>query len=203
MLSHNPYETVIMLEEMIAEYSGSKYAVSVESCTMALFLSLMYVGVKGRTVTIPNKTYVGVPCSIINAGGKVRFDHNEWEGKYKLNPFDITDGALRFKRGMYEGGLHCLSCHVKKILCIGRGGFILTDDTKARDWLRKARFDGRQPIPMKDDNFEMIGWNCYMTPEQAARGIQLFQVLKDKDIPDLKVEEQGYPDLSKFPIYQQ
>jgi hypothetical protein len=34
--------------------------------------------------------------------------------------------------------------------------------------------------------------------EQAARGIQLFSLIKDKDLPDMKVEEQGYPDLSQF-----
>ena len=78
---------------------------------------------------------------------------------------------------------------------------ILTDDVDASKWLRKARFDGREPIPLLEDNFTMLGWNLYMEPAQAARGIQLFEVMRNKELPDLKVEEQGYPDLSKFAIF--
>lgn len=202
-MTANPYNVVKLFEEAIAEYAGSKYAVSTDSCTSSLFLSMMYSNVRGRTITIPKHTYVGVPCAIIHAGARVNFSDDRWQGTYKLSPFDITDGALRFRRGMYEGGLHCISGHVKKILNIGRCGLILTDDPKANDWLRRARFDGRRPVPMLEDDFDMLGWNCYLTPEQASRGIQIFQVIKDKDIPDLIVEEQGYPDLSLYPIYKQ
>jgi hypothetical protein len=41
-----------------------------------------------------------------------------------------------------------------------------------------------------------------MTPEQALRGIQLFNTIKNKDIKDLVANEQGYPDLSQFKIYE-
>lgn len=197
----NPYLIVDEFERRIAEWAGSKYAVAVESGTAAIFLSLHYVGVQDARVTIPKHTYPGVACSIIQAGAKIDWSDEPWHGVYELAPLDIIDSALRFRRGMYEGGLHCLSFHVKKLLPIGRGGMILTDDIAARDWLRRARFDGRNPVPLLEDDFTMLGWNMYMTPEQAARGIQLFEVIRNKDLPDLKVEEQGYPDLSKFPIY--
>ena len=36
-MKHNPFKIVRMFEEEIAEYAGSKYAVSVDSCTNALF----------------------------------------------------------------------------------------------------------------------------------------------------------------------
>lgn len=209
-MNANPYKIVSDFEEMVAEWSGSKYAVATDSCTSAIFLSLMFskrhisrIG----DVVIPNKTYPSVACSIIHAGGKVKFIDEQWEGVYELWPFNIIDGALRFKKNMhFSNSLHCLSFHIKKLLPIGRGGMVLTDNIIARDWLRKARFDGRQPIPLKDDHFDMLGWNCYMTPDQAARGVQLFQVMVAKypdGMEDLKVEEQGYPDLSKYPIYQQ
>lgn len=204
-MNTNPYQPVIDLEERLAEWSGSKYCVATDSGTSAIFLSLMFtkykVGYVGE-VTIPNRTYVSVPCSIIHAGGKVNFHSEKWEGVYELWPLGIYDGALRFRKGMYNGGLHCLSGHIKKRFSIGRAGFILTDNKEARDWLRRARFDGRDAIPMLQDSFFMLGWNCYLTPEQAARGLQLFSLLHDKDLPDIPVEEQGYPDLSQFPIYQ-
>jgi len=210
MTMPNPYQSVIDFENVLAEYCGSKYAVAVESCTSALFLSLMYCkqsgGVQPTTIDIPSRTYPGVACSIIHAGYKVAFDDYLWEGEYMLKPFQIWDAALRFKKGMYHGGFQCISFHAKKLLPIGRGGAILTDDFEAVKWLRRARFDGRNPVPLLEDNFDMLGWNCYLQPEQAARGLMLFQALISKHPdgpPDLIVEEQGYPDLSKFKIYQQ
>lgn len=207
-LKRNPYSMVIDLEERIAEWAGAKYAVAVESGTAAIFLSLMYrkkefgSGWENQTVYIPKHTYPSVPCSVIHSGAKVEFHSDPWQGEYELEPFDVYDSALRFKKGMYHGGLQCLSFHIKKLLPIGRGGMILTDDVDARDWLQRARFDGRNPVPLLEDDFTMLGYNMYMEPAQAARGIQLFEVIRDKELEDLKVEEQGYPDLSRFPVYQ-
>lgn len=202
----SPYAVIDEFEKTLAEYAGSQYGVAVESCTAALFLSLEYRKHKMRTkyigsVGIPSLTYPGVACSIIHAGGHVLFTDKMWEGVYELHPFNIWDGALRFCRNMYMGGLHCLSFHVKKHLPIGRGGMILTDDVEAYQWLKKARFDGRAEVPLQQDEFTMLGWNLYLTPEQAVRGLQLFSVVKDKVLTDLDVAEQGYPNLSKFKIY--
>jgi len=199
----NPYKIVSDFEETIAAYAGSKYAVAVESCTAAIFLSLQYKNVKGKKILIPKFTYPGIPCSIIHSGAKVIFTNTKWEGTYSLAPFDIIDGALRFKKNMYLGGLHCLSFHVKKLLPIGRGGMILTDSKEAYEWFRRARFDGRNPVPLQEDNFTMLGWNMYMSPGDAARGIQLFQTIENKELPDLSVESQKYADLSQFKIYTQ
>jgi dTDP-4-amino-4,6-dideoxygalactose transaminase len=103
---------------------------------------------------------------------------------------------------MYAGGLHCLSFHAKKLLPIGRGGIILTDDANADAWLRLARFDGREECDLSGQGeFRVIGWNAYMQPEQAARGLLLFASAKHKEMPDLDVEAQGYPDLSKSEAY--
>jgi dTDP-4-amino-4,6-dideoxygalactose transaminase len=197
-----PYRVVKEFEAAIADYAGAKYGVAVESCSAALFLSCLWAGVKGQAVTIPSRTYPSVPCAIINAGGRVQFTDEPWDGIYKLDPFDIWDGALRFRRGMYQGGLHCLSFHAKKHLKIGRGGMILTDDVNAAEWLKLARFDGRGEVDLNGQvSFRVIGWNMYLQPEQAARGLLLFASLKHRDLPDLPVAEQGYPDLSKSEIY--
>ena len=193
-----PYRIVREFENQVAAFAGSKHAVAVESCTAALFLSCVYS--KVGKVTIPKFTYPGVACSIIHAGGTVRFSDNMWSGTYELEPYDIIDGALRFRHDMYEGGLHCISFHMKKLLPIGRGGMILTDDSAAKEWFELARFDGRHPVPLAQDTLTVLGWNMYMTPEQAARGLQLLSMYKDK--PDLRVEDQGYPDLSQFDIYK-
>lgn len=200
-MTSTSYDIVRKFEETIAEYAGSKYAVAVESCTAALFLCCKYLKVK--EVSIPKYTYPGVACSIINSGGKVRFDNRSWSGWYLLHPTLIVDSALKLSRGMYNPEQYiCLSFHAKKHLPIGRGGMILTDDLKAFKWFKKARFDGRSECKLSEDKIDMVGWNMYMTPEQAARGLMLFELIKDKKLPDIDWRTQGYPDLSKIKAYQ-
>ena len=145
-MKHNPFKIVKMFEEEIAEYTGSKYAVSVDSCTNALFLCCQYLNVK--KVTIPSRTYLSVPMSIINAGGHVIFDKrhktNHWTGNYQLKPYPIYDSAKRLTSNMYiKNSYMCLSFHIKKQLPIGKGGMILTDDKKAFDWFKRSRYEGR------------------------------------------------------------
>jgi dTDP-4-amino-4,6-dideoxygalactose transaminase len=195
-MTSRAFRVVEMFEEAMAEFTGARHGVAVESCSMALYLSCAYVGV--GTVTIPARTYVSVPAAVIHAGGRVDFRDVPWTGAYRLEPYAITDSALRMRRGMYEGGLHCVSFHARKLLPIGRGGMVLTDDGAAADWLRRARFDGRTgSVPFLVDPVEMLGWNAYMTPEQAARGLQLLEALGDGR-PDLTPD---YPDLRALPVF--
>ncbi len=97
-----------------------------------------------------------------------------------------------------DGALQCLSFHVKKHIPIGRGGMILLDDFSAYKWLKRARFDGRSECAQKEDTFDMLGWNMYLTPEQASRGLTLFQAYSDEDDID---DYNTYPDLSKFEVF--
>jgi dTDP-4-amino-4,6-dideoxygalactose transaminase len=201
MMPFIAHDITKMFEERIAEYAGSRYAVAVDSCCNALFLSCVFLGAKN--VTLPKFTYPGVACAVINSGGNVEFSEHSWSGAYALEPYNLIDSALRFKRNMYvKGSLYCISFHVKKHLPIGRGGMILTDNKIAYDWLKKARFDGRNAKPLHKDKIDMVGWNCYMTPEQAARGLTLLDLVKDKDLPDMDSTKQGYPDLSKIEAYK-
>lgn len=187
---------VEMFEEAMAEYGGARYGVAVESCSMALYLACKFRGVK--SVTIPARTYISVPAAIIHAGGSVEFVDEPWQGAYRLEPYDITDSALRLRRGMYDGGLYCVSFHARKLLPIGRGGMILTDEPVAAEWFRRMRFDGREgSVPFLRDPVFMLGWNAYMTPEQAARGLQLLEALPDAPA-DLTPE---YPDLRTLPVF--
>ena len=191
-----------MFEEEIAGYAGSKYAVSVDSCTNALFLCCKYL--KVNKVTIPSHTYLSVPMSIINSGGEVIFDKrqksNHWVGNYQLKPYPIYDSAKRLTSNMYiKDSFMCLSFHIKKQLPIGKGGMILTDDSKAFDWFKRARYEGRGEVYYKEDDIKSTGWNMYMTPEQAARGLSLMQnyPTHNNDIE----EKNGYIDLTEFSVF--
>ena len=202
-MKHNPFKIVRMFEEEIAEYAGSKYAVSVDSCTNALFLCCKYLDVK--EVTIPCKTYLSVPMSIIHSGAKVVFDKNpstnHWNGIYQLKPYPIYDSAKRLTSNMYiKDSFMCLSFHIKKQLPIGKGGMILTDDADAVEWFKKARYEGRSEVYYKEDNVKTLGWNMYMTPQEAAIGLALFQNYPEHNI-DLE-EKNGYRDLTEFDVFK-
>lgn len=212
-IKHNPYKIVKMFEEEVAEYTGAPYAVAIDSCTNAIFLTLMYFRyLKEREskdldwdnrVIIPSKTYLSVPMSIIHAGFEVVFNEkmNDWSGIYQLYPFPIYDSAKRLTSDMYiQGSFMCLSFHIKKNLSIGKGGMILTDNDNAVEWFKKARYEGRSEKGYQDDNINMLGWNMYMTPQEASHGLALMQNYP-KDVPDLN-ENNGYKDLRTNDIFK-
>ena len=198
-IKHNPYEIVKMFEEEVAEYTGAPFAVAVDSGTNALFLCCKYLNVK--EVTIPKKTYLSVPMSIIHSGGDVVFEDRVWHGAYQLKPYPIYDSAKRFTSQMYKPGIFmCLSFHIKKTLPLGKGGMILTDSYEAVQWLKKARYEGRSEVNYKEDNIDMLGWNMYMTPQQASHGLALMQNYPEH-MPDLE-ENKVYRDLTKFKVFK-
>lgn len=193
-------------EARLCDYTGAPYAVAVDNCSNALFLALTYVDIRDQVITIPSHTYPAVPCEIIHAGGKVCFEPSFVQlcGAYQLKPTPVWDCALEFTCGMYKPiTLQCLSfTGPHKHLKLGKGGAILTDSKEAYEWFKRARFSGRRECSYHEDNFDMLGWNFYMMPEIAAKGLQLMdQFYRD----GVKVHNEPlslkYPDLSKFPIY--
>jgi len=200
---HNPYKIVQMFEEEIAEYTEAPYAVSLDSCTNSLFLCLKYLNIaEGMKIDVPKKTYLSVPMSIIHAGGIPRFTDVEWSGIYQLKPLPVYDSAKRLTSNMYiKDSYMCLSFHIKKLLSIGKGGMILTDNKDAVDWFKKARYEGRSEKFYKDDGIDMIGWNMYMTPQQATHGLALMQNYP-KHVSDMG-EADGYKDLTTMTVFKQ
>jgi len=199
----NSYRIVQMFEEEVAEYTGAPFAVSVDSCTNALFLCCKYLNV--RQVTIPSKTYLSVPQAIIHAGGEVIFDKretsNNWKGVYELHPYPIYDSAKRFTSNMYfNNSFMCLSFHIKKHLKLGKGGMILTDNREAVAWFKKMRYEGRSEKMYHEDDIDMLGFNMYITPQQAAHGLALMQNMT-KNNKDLG-ENNGYRDLTEFTVFK-
>ena len=194
----NAFQVVRDFEAAVASYTGAPYCVAVNSCTMALFLACEWFEVE--EVSIPKRTYVSVPMSIMHAGGSVTFRDENWRGEYQLEPYPIWDSARRFTSGMYRAGaMQCLSFHWSKILGIQQGGAILLDDPHMDKWLRKARFDGRtEGVAPKDDEF-ILGWHCYMSPEIAAEGLVRLSFLPqhNKDLPN-----SDYPDLSQVKFFR-
>jgi dTDP-4-amino-4,6-dideoxygalactose transaminase len=210
----NVYDITNEFEQLLSNYTGAKYVVTLDNMSNALFLALYYeYNVKGRTddvITIPNRTYPSVPCEIIHAGLKVDFEEvsgTTIKGAYQLKGSNVWDSALRFTADMYIPNTHmCISfTGPYKHFKLSKGGAILTDDYDAYLWFKRARYSGRREVSYHDDNFDMLGWNFYMMPELAARGVLLMAQFYNIDGTKKKNEdlELPYPDLSKFKIYTQ
>jgi dTDP-4-amino-4,6-dideoxygalactose transaminase len=198
------WDTVDFFEREIAAYCGSKYAVATDSCTNSIFLCLKYLN-NPCEVVIPSRTYVSVPMAVKHAGYSVKFKDKEWEGSYLLENTPIIDSACEFKSNLYKPNTFCcLSFHFKKLIPIGRGGMILTDDSEAADWLRKARYDGRPSYfynDMLSTNIDVLGYHMYMTPEMASRGIEQFYRAKTAGITTCGSSKEFAVDLSKLNIF--
>jgi dTDP-4-amino-4,6-dideoxygalactose transaminase len=214
-MSQGVYKITEDFESELASYTNSLYVVTLDNMSNALFLALYYEkniknSIEGNEIIIPSRTYPSVPCEIINAGLKVKFEPVEGKtikGAYQLKNSKVWDSALRFTSDMYIPNTHmCVSfTGPYKHFKLSKGGAILTDDYEAHLWFKRARYSGRREVSYHDDNFDMIGWNFYMTPELAARGLLMIKQFYNMDGTKKQNEdlELPYPDLSKFKIYTQ
>ncbi len=215
----NPYQVVRDFEQAVCDFTGAKYCVAVNSCTMALFLAVKWhtQGKPTCNVEIPKRTYVSVPMVIKHAGQEVSFRDEDWSGAYMLEPLPVWDSARRFRRDMmvdalawdtfscvpgpgYQKHTVCVSFHASKPLGDTQGGAILHSNDEADWWYRRARFDGRREgVAPKDDNIKFLGWHCYMSPDVAARLTLKLHSLPG-DLPDMPNDE--YPDLSQMEVFK-
>jgi dTDP-4-amino-4,6-dideoxygalactose transaminase len=203
-------------EKSLCDYTGAPYAIALDNMSNAIFLALYYEknikkSLTSDKVDCPSKTYPSVPCEIIHSGLKVNFTPVEGEtikGSYQLYPSNVWDSALSFTADMYIPKSHmCLSfTGPYKTLKLSKGGAILTDDEQAYKWFKKARFSGRDECSYHDDDFDInpvVGWNFYMMPELATRGLLMMSQFYNLDGSKKHMEdlELPYPDLSKFKVY--
>jgi dTDP-4-amino-4,6-dideoxygalactose transaminase len=213
-MSNGIYKITDDFEKELGRYTGAPYVITLDNMSNALFLSLYYEKhitktITGDTITIPNRTYPSVPCEIIHSGLKVDFDLVDGrtiKGAYQLKGSNVWDSALRFTADMYIPKSHiCVSfTGPYKHFKLSKGGAILTDSHDAYLWFKRARYSGRRECSYHDDNLDMLGWNFYMMPELATRGMLLMNQFYNIDGAKKHNEdlELPYPDLSKFEIYK-
>lgn len=204
----NAFDVVRDFEKAVAEYTGAPYCVAVNSCTNALGLCFEYMrNVKGLyVVNLPKYSYVGVAAQAKRLGITPYFDDYEWQhaGYFHCLPWHergVVDSARLFTSNMYiRTTFMCTSHHWSKHLSTEQGGCILHDDAEADAWFRKMRFDGRtEGVPVKEDNIEILGRHCYMSPSSAALGLTNLMHLPRHNEP---LPEANYPDLSQLRAFK-
>ena len=224
----NPFDIVRQFEAELCRYTGAPFAVTTNSCTMALTLAVAWHVQRERfmameadrlvhwerpQIEIPKRTYVGVPYAIIEAGGRPTFRDETWTGAYGLNPLPVWDSARWFTSGMYGrdvrvtagreifGGMIAVSFHASKTLGLSQGGAVLLDNPEAAAWLRRARFDGRtEGVAPTEDRFDMPrAWHCYMSPDVAAGLLLKLHSLPRHNAP---LPNSDYSDLSLCEVFR-
>ena len=167
------FQAVKELEDKIAEFFGSPYAIAVDCCTHGIELCLRHQHI--TTIQVPRRTYISVPFLSAKMNLFLEWKDEEWKDYYKVNEHfkPIYDAAVLWKKDSYiAGSFMCLSFQFQKHLSLGRGGMILCDNKEDAIKLKKMTYDGRHPdIPWRDQDISTVGYHYYMTPETAQNGL--------------------------------
>lgn len=179
-------ETVEKFESAIAEYTGYKHAIAVNSATSGLFVAYSvvfpYIGIpKGQPLSMPANTFVATANMAIAAGYTVKLVDTDDDGvlrnrithvsvTYSGNPEPqgiVGDDAHYIMRNMAQRSqlVSVLSTHAIKPITTGEGGVVLTSDSILHERMRKLVDHGRS-----QDGFG-FGYNFRMPAINAALGI--------------------------------
>lgn len=194
-MNTDPFDYIFKFEEQLSKFTGAPYVVTVDRCTHAIELCLIYNQIKD-TVTIPKHTYISVPQTFLKLGIPFKYNNKIWDYEYNIETTNIWDSARRFEKDMYKSGsMQCISFGRTKPLQIGLGGAILLDNEEAYKWLSMARSDGRdlKISPWQEQKIFVQGYHYYMRPEECKIGLEK---LKNKDFN--QSQNFSYPDCSKL-----
>jgi len=97
------------LEEKIAEYIGTKYALTFNSGTSALHADLLAHDVQGKEIIVPSFTFISTANSVILANAKPVFAEIE-DTSYGLDPEDVKEKITNKTKAIlpvHYGGSPC------------------------------------------------------------------------------------------------
>jgi dTDP-4-amino-4,6-dideoxygalactose transaminase len=116
-------------EGAFTRYIGSKYAISVNSCTTALEIVMRFYGVSDREVIIPANTFIATGNAVIFAGGiPVLADCKE--GTYNIDIDEIWKKVSKKTRGVivvHIAGIVCEDIEEIRNLCRENDLFLIED----------------------------------------------------------------------------
>ena len=203
----DPWDYVTSFENAIKEYCGYGYAIACDSNTNAIRLCLEYLGIKKEKIKIPARTYVSVPNQIIHSGNYPDLVGMEWYGEYQIGDTPIIDSACKFEKNSavshQDPHYKILSFHHRKIINIGKGGMILTNDGMFEQWARTMIYDGRhKEVNYTNDQFECYGYHMYLTPEEAKIGLSILHSDRIGEDIIMCASHEDYKDLREQEIFK-
>jgi dTDP-4-amino-4,6-dideoxygalactose transaminase len=177
------------LENKIANFVGAKYACSIHSATMAIFLSLLEK--ERQTITIPSIIPPVVPNAVLTSGHDISYkDDVNWVGhSYILHDFGdykIIDSAQQLDRNQFKDqandqDLMIFSFYPTKPVGSIDGGMVVSNDIEK---INRIKTLSRYGTNFEDNSWErkfvLPGWKMYMNSVQAHIALQNFHKLDGK-----------------------
>tara|TARA_B100000886_G_scaffold335796_1_gene293439 strand:- start:162 stop:1277 length:1116 start_codon:yes stop_codon:yes gene_type:complete len=193
-LTHGKYTH--QFEKNFLGYTGSKYAVTVSSCTAGLHLICLAIGLKkGDEVLVPNLTHTATAHAATYTGAKVRFvDINLYDGN--INIKDLLKKINKKTKAIIAVHLTGISAELDKIIdiCKKQKIFLIEDCAHGLGTTFKSKHVG---------NFGIAGSFSFYPTKQITTGEggmvvtnnkMIFKKIKmlkafgiDKDINDRKI----------------
>jgi dTDP-4-amino-4,6-dideoxygalactose transaminase len=176
-------------ENEIANYVGAKYACSLHSATMGIFMTLLEQ--EKTTVEIPSIIPPVVPSAILTAGHQIKYrDDVNWVGSsYILHQFEnykIIDSAQQLDPNQFniqanDEDLMIFSFYPTKPVGSIDGGMIVSNDEEK---IRRLKILTRYGTNFEDNSWErkfvLPGWKMYMNSVQAWVALENFKKLDAK-----------------------
>lgn len=107
-------------EEMFKEYKNAKFAIAVSSCTAALHLSMLTLGIKEKDeVLLPTMTFAGTANAVIHTGGKPVFVDCE-RGTMNIDPEDAMRKITRRTKAIIPVHFAGRPCNMDAIMKIAK-----------------------------------------------------------------------------------
>ena len=199
-------ETVAAFERAFADAVGARYAIALCNGTATLHTALMALGVQpGDCVAVPPLTMASTTIAVLQAGAVPVFvdvDPRTWlmrrhvvgvgaeipvslYGLHQPHPGPRTiDDAAQTLRQHSGTAFTSYSFQASKILALGEGGMLVTDDealaTRAREasslgYRLRADQPRIDPAVLKSPTYarhHRLGWNYRMNDLTAAEGLR-------------------------------
>lgn len=168
-------ESVYKFEEEFAHYIGTKYAISVNSGSAALELTLAALGLKpgDKVITTPNSFVASANCIVFNGGIPVFSDISEEDGN--LDPMKIR---VKDEKGILPVHIYGNPCDLDPILELAESKniFIVEDACQAHG----AEYEGK-----KVGSFGIAGcFSFYSTKNMTVGGDGGMVTTNDETIRD-------------------
>lgn len=189
-------------EKALAEFTGAKGAIAVDSCTHAIELGLRFSKPK-MYATIPEKTHYSVPMILNRLGIDFMCTDEGWDDMYRIEGSTVFDASQYFAKDMFQldnpnqRRIICVSFGVGSALEIGHGGAILTNDKAAHDWFQSVVGDGQVKEYWEDQRKFKISYGYEMRTEDAVVGLNK---LNNNEITVVKNGSENYPNIRDIVI---
>lgn len=103
-------------EEIFKKYKGTKYAIALNSCTAALHLAIIAVGIRpGDEVIVPTMTFAATANAVIHAGGKPVFADCQ-KDTMNIDPEDIKRNITKKTRAIIPVHFAGRPCEMNRIV---------------------------------------------------------------------------------------